>query len=266
MERLAKVAITLMLLNLGSALGASTVAGQEESDVPVIEWDTNLSRLRVDNDDFVGQRFTLRCPKRVISGRKAVLSGTDIYTSDSALCFAAVHAGAVQSLGGIVTVQLNPGAQEYVGSERNGLVSNDFPGTRRSITFVPERHVHHLDDIQLKWAPRIRWDTKFTRTGLAKRTLVGQQFVLRCPAAARDLKPRWIYGTDSYAFDSFVCQAAVHAGRMTYLGGYVRVRIDESTSELRGSIRNGIESRSGGTGLRAISFPPLGCLGWVAPQ
>ncbi|MGI9325442.1 MAG: LCCL domain-containing protein [Pseudomonadales bacterium] len=86
---------------------------------------------------------------------------------------------------------------------------------------------------------------------------------MRCPPASDDLKPRWVYGTDSYAFDSYVCQAAVHAGRMTYQGGFVRVRIDKTTSGLRASIRNGIESKSGGKGLRAVSFPPLGTIGCV---
>ncbi|MGI9325441.1 MAG: LCCL domain-containing protein [Pseudomonadales bacterium] len=92
-------------------LSSAAITDEGGGVVPVILWDTALSQLRVDHDDFIGQRFTLRCPERKGKDRRAVLSGTNTYTSDSSLCFAAAHAGVVQPTGGSFTVQLNPGAE-----------------------------------------------------------------------------------------------------------------------------------------------------------
>jgi len=53
--------------------------------------------------------------------------GTDIYTDDSDLAAAAVHAGVLEDgETGIVTVTILPGEEAYVGSERNGVESWDF--------------------------------------------------------------------------------------------------------------------------------------------
>jgi hypothetical protein len=54
--------------------------------------------------------------------------GTDVYTSDSRLATAAVHVGLVRDgERGVVRVTILDGADlTYVGSERNGVVSNDY--------------------------------------------------------------------------------------------------------------------------------------------
>lgn len=54
--------------------------------------------------------------------------GTDVYTADSRLAVAAVHAGAVrEGERGLVRITVVDGAsQEYAGSERNGVVSFDY--------------------------------------------------------------------------------------------------------------------------------------------
>jgi hypothetical protein len=52
--------------------------------------------------------------------------GTDVYTDDSAICRAAVHAGALRGAGGSVTLRSVPGRQSYSGSTRNGVQSQDY--------------------------------------------------------------------------------------------------------------------------------------------
>ena len=99
-----------------------------------------------------------------------------------------------------------------------------------------------------------KWDTKFTATGFANRDLVGQRFTFNCPTAPSNFRPRLIYGTDSYAFHSRVCQAAVHAGKITKDGGMVTVQLDPGVANLVGSIRNGIETKDGQSSDRSISF------------
>ncbi|MBL8704497.1 MAG: caspase family protein [Rhodospirillales bacterium] len=61
--------------------------------------------------------------------------GTDIYTSDSAICVAARHAGAVGGRGGTVTLQAATGQSSYVGTTRNGVTSSSYEDWPRSFIF-----------------------------------------------------------------------------------------------------------------------------------
>lgn len=61
--------------------------------------------------------------------------GTDVYTDDSGLCRAAVHAGAIPAAGGLVTVVRTAGRPLYSGSSRNGIQSSDYGAYSASIRF-----------------------------------------------------------------------------------------------------------------------------------
>ena len=69
-----------------------------------------------------GERFTFLCPPGLkIRDR---LWGTDLYTHDSLVCEAGVHAGVIRAdTGGTVTIEMRPGADAYTGSLRNGVTS-----------------------------------------------------------------------------------------------------------------------------------------------
>lgn len=261
----ATLAAGLLALCVVGWTNAATPAPSAPPSPLEVEWNTVLGKLQVDSDKFVGQRFMLRCPARTVRDADEPVFGTDRYTSDSPLCVAGVHAGAVDRAGGVVVVQLNPGVDAYAGSSRHGVQSQGFPATQRSISFVDAAVASLPDGVQRDYAPRLKWDTKFTTTGLANRDLVGQRFAFMCPAASGNLAGRRVYGTDTYAFNSYVCQAAVHAGRITHDGGFVLVQMHEGTSRLRGSIRHGIESKGGSGGSRTLTFPqaqsPLAVIG-----
>ncbi|MEM7500414.1 MAG: LCCL domain-containing protein [Pseudomonadota bacterium] len=235
--------------------GLRAYAAEIEPTAAQLEWNTALKHFQVDSDKFIGQRFLFACPARTVRDEDRSVFGSDVYPSDSPICVAAVHAGAVTRSGGNVLVQLNPGAQSYVGSERNEVRSSDFPQTQRSIVFVDDSLAGIPDSVQRDYAPRLKWDTKFTSTGLANIKLVGQQFVFHCPAAPAKLAGRRVYGTDRYAFNSYVCLAAVHAGTMSSEGGFVTVQMEAPEGKLLGSIRHGIESKSGPAGTRQLIFP-----------
>ena len=249
---------------LGWALAAFTLAGpalaQDAAaaapEVPRLGWNTDLEHFQVDSKKFVGQRFTFQCPERAGRKKDGRIFGTDVYSSDSPICLAALHAGVIRPRGGRVTVQLNPGIRRYVGSKRNGLKSSDRPATKRSMVFVKETFAVSLSPMQRKLAPRVKWNTKFTGTGLANRKLVGQRFVFKCPEAPAKLPGRRVYGTDRYAFNSYICLAAVHAGRLTRAGGFVTVQLVEPEGRLVGSMRNGVESKDGAAGNRQLIFRP----------
>ena len=94
-------------------------------------WDVQANGLH----GKVGDRFTLSFPPGgVLSGR---LWGTDVYTDDSSIATAAVHAGliSVQS-GGTVTIEIRPGQSAYQGSVRNGVTSSSYGSWGASFVFV----------------------------------------------------------------------------------------------------------------------------------
>jgi hypothetical protein len=77
--------------------------------------------------------FTCTCSGAAT--RDGVVWGTDIYTDDSRLCRAALHAGVISAEGGPVTVVRSAGRPLYVGSSRNGVTSSDYGSYRASIAF-----------------------------------------------------------------------------------------------------------------------------------
>jgi len=244
--------LSLAILAIASLLPTGTWADDAKRIFPEFEWDTKLNSVSFDRDKFVGQRFSAKCMR----GKRSdiVIHGTGAYSSDSPLCTAAAHAGKIGEDGGVVTIQLNPGIERYVGSEQNGVTSADRPATKRSFVFVDDASAEAANEILLSNAPNLKWDSKFTGTGFAYKQLTGQRFTFRCPSVQGELRKRSIVGTDRYAFSSIVCRAAVHAGKLTTEGGFVTVELGAGGKKLVGSIRNGIESRSGSSGPGTLSF------------
>lgn len=235
------------------AATAPVYADIAASAPPSVDWDTTINHFQVDAEKFVGQRLTVSCPEHTRANAIPTVYGSGLYTSDSSICGAAAHVGAVSLTGGEVTLQIMPGATAYDGSERNELTSLSRPETERAIAFVTERSTD-LSNVRQEYIPRLDWDTKFTRTGLANRDLVGQSFTFACPAAPSDMRPRRVVGTDRYAFDSMICRAAVHAGHLDLDGGSITLRMESGSKDLIGSKRHGIETKDGGSVVRTIVF------------
>lgn len=67
----------------------------------------------------------------------ATIWGTGVYTDDSGVCVAAVHAGLLTfATGGTVTFDLLPGRDAYTGSEAHGVTSNDYGQWDGSLQFA----------------------------------------------------------------------------------------------------------------------------------
>ncbi len=74
---------------------------------------------------------------RVTGRTDGFIWGTDVYTADSPLATAAVHAGALKSgQTGVVKVRLVPGQPGYGGSTKNGVTSQDFGAFPEAFAFV----------------------------------------------------------------------------------------------------------------------------------
>ncbi|HLL52497.1 MAG TPA: LCCL domain-containing protein [Myxococcaceae bacterium] len=80
-----------------------------------------------------GQRFRYVCPP---NGTTSSVWGTDVYTDDSSICTAAVHAGKFSlAAGGTVTIEIRPGQAAYVGTTRNSVTSSDYGSWSGSFVF-----------------------------------------------------------------------------------------------------------------------------------
>ncbi len=242
--------VAYSLAPTANAVGTTGDFGKELSRT------TSLHHFQVDKEKYIGQRFEFNCPAKTVRDKDQGIYGTDVYPASAPICVAAQHAGAVGVDGGPITLQLNPGVSEYLGSIRNDVESSDFPGTGLSIMFLTDATRGELDSLQREWAPHLKWKDKFSQSGLANIRLTGQRFVFNCPSAPSSLAGRRVYGTDSYPLNGYVCMSAVHAGQITKSGGFVLIQMDPALDgKFAGSIRNGIESKNGPKSARSISFP-----------
>lgn len=79
-----------------------------------------------------GTLHTCRCGAGMSAG---TVWGTRVYTADSSICQAALHAGAVSSAGGEIQVLSAPGCDTYVGSTQNGVQTNAWGSYGASFYF-----------------------------------------------------------------------------------------------------------------------------------
>ena len=225
--------IFMVILALFSS---SIVLAQEQ-----INWSTPANSSRGMN----GQRITYACPAGGSLSDK--LWGTDIYTDDSSICTAAVHAGVIsQSTGGAVTIEIKPGVKSYRGSYRNGMASKDYGPWQGSFIFAPVGS-------QVKSITPVGTPITWTTPANSSRGMNGQRFTYACPAGG-PLSDR-LWGTDLYTDDSSICTAAVHAGLIYQdTGGTVTIEIRSGANSYRGSYRNGTASKDYGTWQGSFIF------------
>jgi LCCL domain len=162
--------------------------------------------------------------------------GTDLYTDDSSLAAATVHAGALtDGQKGVVKVTVLPGADAYQGSDRNGVSSFNWGA----------------------WLGSYRIQTAARRPGgkpvrgavevkpgpgnlLALRGQNGQSFYFEVTG---DKGAGTVWGTDLYTDDSTLAAAAVHAGALADgQKGVVKVTVVPGADAYQGSDRNGVAS------------------------
>jgi hypothetical protein len=115
---LVAVAAIAVLAALGTTSGCES--STTEPDPLDVTWDTDAEFYRGNN----GRLVVYRCPA---NGTPGWVWGTDVYSDDSSVCTAAVHAGRITlAQGGVVTFEVRPGQASYQGSTRNGITSDDW--------------------------------------------------------------------------------------------------------------------------------------------
>ncbi|MFP2908221.1 M57 family metalloprotease [Pyxidicoccus sp. 3LFB2] len=80
-----------------------------------------------------GTQIRCSCP----AGSTGTVWGTDLYTDDSSVCAAAVHAGVITATGGNVRVTIQPGQSSYTGTTRNGITTYSYGAWAGSFSLSP---------------------------------------------------------------------------------------------------------------------------------
>lgn len=224
----------------------SAAALARSSETPIAaSWSTRATDYRGQN----GSRFTFTCPA---GGMAVHVWGSDVYTDDSSVCTAAVHAGVFTfQTGGVVSIEIRPGQSSYAGTTRNGVSTSSWGSWYGSFVIVGGRAGGTTTTTG-------KTTTKTTTTKVpagvvgrswsshasAYRGHVGQRYSYFCPANGT---PRTVWGTVVYTDDSSVCTAAVHAGLISFRsGGVVTIQMRPGQGSYAGTTRNGVTTRSYG--------------------
>jgi len=205
---------------------SSTTAGKPTT------WEASATSLNGKD----GETLTLACSP---GGAAHSVWGSDIYTSDSSICTAAVHSGLITyQQGGTVTIELRPGRDIYGCSERNGVTTSAYGPYQHSFVFKTPNTDAVVRDAEAQTS--VLWNTS---AGMV-RFDSGKTYKFKCPAAGKESS---VWGTDTYTIDSSICTAAVHAGKFTLETGVpVTIELRPGESAYKGSTRNGITTNDYG--------------------
>ncbi|HKW00546.1 MAG TPA: LCCL domain-containing protein [Vicinamibacterales bacterium] len=183
--------------------------------------------------DLVGQSIVLP----VVGSAKGSVWGSDVYTDDSSVGAAAVHAGLV-SVGdfAFVKVTLLPGQARYEGTARNGVTSETYEQWEGSFRLEPAAP---------PWIVQLPGGEDASRlvelSGLRTRT--GTSFVVQVVGVASGS----VWGSGTYTDDSSIAAAAVHAGLLKPgETGMIRVTTAAGQAAYVASEQNGIKSQAYG--------------------
>jgi hypothetical protein len=226
------------------ASAAATVAVAEPTG-PVIEAGCSYDGRQLEGND--GTAYRVSCPPSCNQGS---VYGTGVYTADTSICRAGIHAGAIPAEGGTVTVLLQPGRPAYRGSEQNGIKSRDYGKYSRSFAIVTAGRapVASGTATSAAAAPAGGAGSELIEAGCsfdARQLTSKARTPLRvaCPAGCDEGS---IYGTGVYTADSSICRAGVHSGVIPESGGVVTITLEPGRPAYRGSEQNGIKSRDYG--------------------
>ena len=85
----------------------------------------------------------------------------------------------------------------------------------------------------------------------------GSRFAYACAANPTQVGTSPVWGTDVYSYDSSICKAGVHAGKITYAaGGAVRIEMRGDAATFTGSVRNGVTTESWPAASKSFVFLP----------
>ncbi len=226
-----------------------------------------------------GKRIAVRCPA---GGSASSVWGTDLYTDDSSVCTAAVHAGKLTfASGGDVAIETRDGALSYAGTARNGVTSHGWAAWGCSFVFLSREcsadarlcgevcadlssdaqhcgacgHACGHDESCKKGSCVSGIDATFATTLREAKCTPGTMRTLHCPPGPLPSPVPTVWGSSVYTHDSAVCVAAVHAGKIiATTGGTVVVELRAGEPKYLGSTANGVTTNSYGAWTCSFVF------------
>lgn len=216
-------------LILGTGLAAALLPANAQSDAAPAACPERL----------VGQD-SLVCACSAEAAGSGAVWGSEIYTDDSAICRAAVHAGMIPDSGGTIWVFERPGQPSYDGTVRHGITSSAWPAWQRSIAFRPASEAG-TGGARAEACPA-------NAAGLRAGTS------LACHCTIEAMASGSIWGDGVYTADSILCRAARHANAVGANGGLVRARLAPGRDSYAAASRNGIASGSWGSYATSLVF------------
>lgn len=220
--RIGLISISLVLVN-------STACKQEAKEETVVEVAAPAAACPAKFSELPNPAGEVSCSCAAGVAAGAVW-GSGTYTTDSAICAAALHAGAVTAAGGVVKMKVTPGCSAYEGSQKNGVVTAPWGSFGGSFHFVG------LGSGQCFTPPEGACPANFKSI-----PNVSETTELECNCSASQFAGS-LWGTGIYTRDSSICQAALHAGGVTTAGGKVKVKAAPGCSSYKGSAQNGATS------------------------
>jgi hypothetical protein len=177
---------------------------------------------------------TCTCAPAAVRGS---VYGSGVYTTDSSICAAARHAGAIAEAGGDVTVKATKGCGTYAASTANGITTRSWGAYGSSFYFPSKGDGTCPAPVAATTEPcPASWD-RVPNAATTSR--------LSCSCAT--VPPSGaVYGTSMYTSDSSICRAAVHAGAIPPTGGTVTVVRAAGCPSFKNTEANGISSSSWG--------------------
>lgn len=176
--------------------------------------------------------------------------GTDIYTDDSHLDAAAVHAG-VLTIGetGVVKVNILAGQSSYSGTTRNGVTSSNWGSYSRSYEVLAPTAGDANSPGETSSNPL---SDPGDLQGLGSN---GDFFFIETTGA----NSASIWGTGIYTTDSVLAAAAVHSGALA-IGetGVVQVQVLGAQTSFAASTQNGVTSTGWGADTAGYQVIPVG--------
>jgi hypothetical protein len=193
--------------------------------------------------NFSGQTGELTCTCAAGSGSGSVW-GSVIYTTDSNICRAAAHAGAISAAGGTVKVKAAPGCGSYTGTTANGVTTSNWGSYQASFYFVG------FGSGLCSGAAAPACPQAYKDIPADQRT---SAYTCTCGPAGVGGS---VWGTGVYTTDSSLCGAAVHAGAISGTPAVITVKPAGGCAKYVGTTANGITT--GNWGAYDSSFYFLG--------
>ena len=190
--------------------------------------------------DAVGQTLQFA----VVGSTSGTIWGDEVYTSDSVLAVAAVHAGLLApGESGVVTVEVIEGPASYEGVERNGVVSRSYASW----------------DVAYRFAGVAEMDGSIVLPDPGDLSSYRGQNGTMLTFEVTGVQSGSVWGDGVYTDDSKLAVAAVHAGILQPgETGLVRVEILPGADSYEGATRNGVASGNYAAWSGSYRVLPLG--------